>query len=338
MSTLTNAPAVPSGTSARRGPRLSGMTWLVWRQHRAAFWTVLAATAVLLAWIAYQRAGMTDHLTGRGGPGSKAEDLAAGFAPYRAQLDYIAVAMAALPILLGVFIGAPLLAADLETGTAKLVAAQSVSPARWLTTKLGASLLVVTVSTALLGIAYDWWWGAAATRGTDIISEWPSGSVFDTTGPVPVALTLFTVVGGVAIGMLLRRGLPAMVVTFGFAVAVQLVWSHFRLDLGSVVTATTPREAGAEIVFPDLPRGAYQLDQSYLTSSGDLLGWSTCSQEASDRAVQDCLEKAEVVGWSVDYLPLSQMAGMQWLGASILLALTAGVVAFILLWGRKRLV
>jgi hypothetical protein len=44
------------------------------------------------------------------------------------------------------------------------------------------------------------------------------------------------------------------------------------------------------------------------------------------------------VGWSVDYLPMSQMSGMQWLGASILFALTAAVSAFLFIWGRKRIV
>jgi hypothetical protein len=29
---------------------------------------------------------------------------------------------------------------------------------------------------------------------------------------------------------------------------------------------------------------------------------------------------------------------MQWFGASILFALTAGIVAFLFIWGRKRLV
>lgn len=336
MSTLTNAPVAPAGAPARRGPRLSGMTWLVWRRHRAAFWTILAATAVLLAWIVYQRTGMMDYLTGQGWPNPATEDWKTGFEPHRARLDAFAVALAAVPLLLGVFLGAPLLAGDLETGTAKLVAAQSVSPVRWLLTKLWLALLVVTVSTALLATAYGWWWGPI--KAETFITDWTSGNVFDNTGPIPTALTLFTVVGGVAIGMLLRRALPAMVVTFGFGVAAQLLWSRFRLDLGSPVTITTGEGVTGENAYPALPHGAHNLDQSYLTSSGERVGWGTCNHEETEQALAACLEKAEVVGWSVDYLPLSQMAGMQWLGASVLLALTAGVVAFILLWGRKRLV
>ncbi|WP_371798433.1 hypothetical protein OG963_04130 [Streptomyces sp. NBC_01707] len=35
---------------------------------------------------------------------------------------------------------------------------------------------------------------------------------------------------------------------------------------------------------------------------------------------------------------ISQMNGMQWIGSSILFALTATVVVFSFMWGRKRLV
>jgi hypothetical protein len=105
----------------------------------------------------------------------------------------------------------------------------------------------------------------------------------------------------------------------------------------NVVTVTTNKGVG-ENASPSLPDNAYQIDEWYRTCSGDLLGWSTCSGQQTDQAREVCLQKADVVGWSVDYLPMSQMNGMQWFGASILFALTAGVVAFLFFWGRKRLV
>lgn len=60
--------------------------------------------------------------------------------------------------------------------------------------------------------------------------------------------------------------------------------------------------------------------------------------EASEKARDTCIQSADIVGWAVDYLPMSQMTGMQWLGASILCALTAAITAFVFLWGRKRVV
>ncbi len=323
-------------TKATRRPRLSGMTWLVWRQHRAGFWAILAATALSVAWIVYQRGRMTDFLDGYGYPDKSLDDVGGHFQQYNDAFSYVSTGLRAIPILLGVFLGAPLLAGDLENGTAKLVAAQSMSRTRWLVTKLALAGLVVVVSTGVLSAVFGWWWNPVKSEAT--VMDWTSGEAFNTTGPVPVALTLLSVFGGVAIGVVLRRTLMAMVVTFGFTVVVQLVWGYLLMSLGNVITVTTNKGVMGESTFPSIPKGAYQIDESYLTSGGDLLGWSTCSGSETDAARQACLDKADVVGWSVDYLPMSQMSGMQWFGASILFALTAGVVAFLFFWGRKRLV
>ncbi|GGS86360.1 ABC transporter permease subunit [Streptomyces chromofuscus] len=337
MSTLTGTPVTgDTGAPASRRPLLTGVTWLVWRQHRAAYLTVLGAGVLLVAWTVFQRDRMLDFLTGYGWPANGVETLGPKFEPYAAAFQPVSTALGLIPVVLGVFVGAPLLAGDLEHGTAKLVAAQTVSRTRWLATKLGLTALVITVSTVAPSIAFGWWWEPLKQEAT--VLDWTSGAAFDTTGPVAAALTLFTVVGGVAIGVVLRRTLAAMVVAFGFAVAVQLAWNWLRLELGDVVTVTTDKGVLAEGSFPTLPDAAHQLDQWYLTGSGELLGWSTCVDEETEQARELCLRQADVIGWSVDYLPISQMAGMQWLGAAILLALTAAVTAFLFLWARKRLV
>ncbi|MDX2552001.1 ABC transporter permease subunit [Streptomyces stelliscabiei] len=336
MSTMTSSDntsydSATAEVGRGRGLRLSGMNWLVWRQHRAAYWTLLAATAVTVAVLVYQRQQLITYLEGYGYP-----DLKSGWEDKYDQdpLNVAAMMLGFLPVLIGVFVGAPLLAGDLETGTAKLVTAQSVSRVRWIATKLGVTALVVVVCTTALSAAFTWWW--SPIKSSSYVMSWTEGTAFDNTGPVPVALTLLTVVGGVAIGMLLRRTLLSMVVTLGFAVALQVVWSYFRLSLGNVITVTTHNGVGDNST-PNVPDGAYQVDESYLTASGDLIGWGSCNEQ-TEKAANACLDKAQVVGWSVDYIPISQMSSMQWLGASILLALTAGIAVFVILWGRKRLV
>ncbi|MFE7763144.1 ABC transporter [Streptomyces sp. NPDC057438] len=336
MSTMTSTDSTSYDSAAAetgrgRGLRLSGMNWLVWRQHRAAYWTMLAATAITVAVIVYQRQQMITYLDGYGYP-----DLKPGWEDKFDQgpLNSAARLLGLLPVLIGVFLGGPLLAGDLESGTAKLVNAQSASRVRWLATKLGMSALVVVVCTTAVSAAFTWWW--SPVRSSSYALTWADPAGFDNSGPVPVALTLLTVVGGVAIGMLLRRTLLSMVVTLGFAVALQVVWSYFRMSLGNVITVTTHNGVGNDSA-PNMPEGAHQLDEFYLTASGDLIGWGSCAEQ-TEKARDACLDKAQVVGWSVDYIPISQMSSMQWLGASILLALTAGIAAFVILWGRKRLV
>ncbi|MEU4092622.1 ABC transporter [Streptomyces sp. NPDC026673] len=333
--TTTSAPpAPPVATRGSRGLRLSGMTWLIWRQHRAAYWTILAATVLSAAWIVYQRAGMMDYLTAHGWPDAESDKWLRNMGPYTSWLQRVAFGLGFVPVLLGVFLGAPLLAGDLESGTAKLATSQSASPARWLAAKLGVTVLVVVAATVTLSVVFEWWWRPVGKENT--VLDWTSGAAFDTTGAVPVALTLFTVLGGVAIGMLLRRTLLAMVVTFVFAVSVQVAWAYFRLDLGNVVRITT--DTGVDVPSPSIPAGSFQIDQWFVTGSGDTLGWSTCVHEASEKARDACVQKADIVGWAVDYLPISQMNGMQWFGSSILFVLTAAIAGFVFLWGRKRVV
>jgi hypothetical protein len=329
MTALTGPPATAS--RAPHGFRLRGLTWLIWRQHRATFWTTIGATVAGVGGIVLERARMTDYLDGHGWPRPKTDQWLQGFTPHAQLLNQGGYAIALVPVLLGVFLGAPLLAGDLENGTAKLIASQSVSRVRWLAAKLGISLGVVVVCTTALSLAFGWWWGPV--RATPVVS-WSDLSMFDSTGPMPTALALFTVAGGIAIGMLLRRVLMAMVVTFGFALAVQAFCVRYRFDLGRVTTVTTHQGVDT---FQRLPPEAYLTDQSYLTASGRSLGWSTCSSEPTDKAHAACLVRDHIVGWSLEYLPFSRMSAMQWSGAAILLTLTAAVVAFVLLCARKRL-
>jgi ABC-type transport system involved in multi-copper enzyme maturation permease subunit len=342
MNATKNGPRHGAGntstTKATRRPRLSGMTWLVWRQHRAAFWTILAATVLCVAWIAYQRSQMMDFLNAYGFPAKNLDDAGKQFDPYVGAFTSVTTGLTAIPVILGVLLGAPLLASDLENGTAKLIAAQSMSRNRWLATKLGLAGLVALVSTVTLSAAFTWWWSPIKSHYVDF--DWASSEFFNTTGPVPVALTLLSVFGGVLIGVVLRRTLAAMVVTLGFTVVLQAVWGYLTLSLGSIVTATKKSVSAGDpvITFPEVPRTAHVLDTSYLTGSGKLIDLNACTETQTAQATELCMKKADIVGASTDYLPISQMSGMQWYGASIVFALTAGVVAFLFFWGRKRLV
>jgi hypothetical protein len=106
------------------------------------------------------------------------------------------------------------------------------------------------------------------------------------------------------------------------------------------MSVSTDKGVGPGAARPELPAGAVQQGEGtyFLTSSGARLDWTACLDTVdNDRAHTACLESKHVIGWSIDYLPLSQMHTMQWLGAGIMLAVAAAIAAFVLLWGRKRL-
>ncbi|MFD8572315.1 transmembrane transport protein [Streptomyces sp. NPDC059639] len=318
-----------------RSPRLTGPLWLVWRQHRAAYWTLIGLTLVGVLVMVVLRGQMTDYLN-TSAPKSGA--LPPDFEKYSGRLFSIGGYLTYVPALTGVFLGAPLFAGDLESGTAKLVTSQSVSRLRWLTTKLALTAVLIALSTTALSVTFAWWW--SPVRGRDDSLEWTSGVFFDGTGPVPVAYALLTFTLGAAIGLLLRRTLVSMAVTLGAMVAIGLVWDRFRLNLGHVLTITTDRGIGPDSPQPELPAQAIQQGQgtSFLTDSGARLDWTTCLEGTSDdRAQTACLESKHVIGYAMDYLPVTQMHTMQWLATGIMLAGTAAAVLFVVQWGQRRL-
>ncbi|MEU6677424.1 transmembrane transport protein [Streptomyces sp. NPDC046925] len=347
MSTLTHDPAArttsagnpQNGRGSRQaGPRLSGLAWLVWRQHRAAFWTIIAGTVLGVIGMIVLRGQMTDYLSILEPTQKKPGSMPPDFEKYGDLMTDIGGYLSYFPILAGVLLGAPFLAGDLETGTAKLVTSQSVSRLRWLTMKLAMPAALVALSTGVLGAVFHWWW--SPVKGLVTQAEWSSGSIFDVTGLMPVAYALLTFTLGVAVGLLLRRTLVSMVVTLGIVVAIGFVWGELRSSLGHVMTVSTDQGVGPGARLPELPDLAIQQGQGtyFLTGSGDRLDWTTCLDKIDDdKAHTACLESKNVVGRSMDYLPFEQMATMQWLGAGIMLAVTAAVVAFIVVWGRKRL-
>ncbi len=130
----------------------------------------------------------------------------------------------AVPVLLGVFLGATLVARETEQATNVLVWTQTVSRRRWLLTKiaaaLGATLLVAVAVTVLVT-----WWSATPNA---LYGNRFEGAQFDTQNLTPIAYALFAVCLGIAAGCFLRRTLPALAATVGLylgarvAVAVYL--------------------------------------------------------------------------------------------------------------------
>lgn len=339
MTTLTRDPArtAPAGPTRDNWiPRLSGPVWLVWRQHRAAFWTLVAVTLLGVLVMVHLRGQTVDFLAAQDPASRRSGGLPPEFQTHVDRLFSIGSYLGYLPVLAGVFLGAPLIAGDLETGTAKLVTSQSVSRLRWLTMKLAVPAAMLALSAGVLTAVFTWWWSPVKGLSDGLI--WTS--FFSVTGVVPVAYALLTFTVGAAAGLLLRRTLVSMVVTLGIVVAIGFVWDEVWRSLGNVMSVSTDKGVGPGAVRPELPTQAEQSGDGayFLTSSGDRLDWMTClDQVENDRAHAACLESKHVIGWSIDYLPVSQMQSMQWLGAGIMLAVAAAVAAFVILRGRKRL-
>jgi hypothetical protein len=196
------------------------VSWLVWRQHRwdaastfavvglfgGAMLALTLASANLVAEMARVCSNSSPHC------GELQLEYATGVGAHQAA---IYAAISALPLLLGIFVGGPLIAREFEHGTHLLVWTQGITRRRWFGTKVALVTAGVMVAAALLGTAFQ----VRITQQEPIFGAW---SYFDARPPVFIAYTLFAVALGMAAGAVIQRTLPAMAATVGGFVAARV--------------------------------------------------------------------------------------------------------------------
>jgi ABC-2 family transporter protein len=172
------------------------MSWLAWRQARAQ--TLAALAAVLVVAGAAFIDGRTSTMLRM----------------------WLSVLVVVVPGLLGAFWGAPLVAAELESGSFRLAWTQDVSRERWLARRLAVSGLAGMAVAGLLSWLVTCWAGPLDRAGLDQFGS------FDSRGIVPVGYAAFAFALGVLFGVLLRRTVPAMAATLVVFTATRIA---FRL-------------------------------------------------------------------------------------------------------------
>ncbi|WP_305789732.1 hypothetical protein [Symbioplanes lichenis] len=120
------------------------MIWLTWRQHRRQTWITLAALGVLAALMipsglamrgAFDRLGLAPCAATWNDACARVADE---FAGTYGSLVFVSILLLAVPPLVGLFWGAPLVAREVEQGTHRLVWTQGISRRRWLLVKTAA--------------------------------------------------------------------------------------------------------------------------------------------------------------------------------------------------------
>ncbi|MCT9089069.1 ABC transporter permease [Streptomyces sp. ASQP_92] len=325
MSTLTRTATRQDARFAGRR-RLRGLAWLMVRQHRAALIACAVVTVIGAAWIIHERGTTLDTLHGAGWPAKPAEDLdGAMLQRLDNSFNQVANYLGYLPLLFGVFIGAPLISSDQEHGTVRLVATQSVPRLHWIWWKLGLALGLVTATTGVLGALFGWWWRPVRPV---VSSNWLDGTVFVGTLPVLTALTLFTTSLGIAIGVLARRAVTAMVLTFFTSAAALIVADYLKPRLATPRRIAFPLHSKP----PSQLTGAVQVDQWVGTASGKVYGWGTCMNDSDADA---CRARLGIVNSVWDYFGYDQMATLQWTAAGLLLGASVLLVA-LAVWRTRR--
>lgn len=227
------------------------MNWFVFRQHRKQFlifggllvaFAALAIPTGIHFWHAYQ-AALTTCAQDPATP--SCSDLPGSLMQSQADVLIRMIVFAAglgVPLLLGLFLGAPLIAKEYEEGTNKLAWTQSVSRRTWLTTKLVWALAFAVLYGLAVTLLATWW-----SRTSNVLyqNRFNTG-MFMAQGIVPIAYSVFFTALGFALSAWLRKTLLALGITFALFIAFQTVFSQvIRPHYMTPITVTAPMGPGA---------------------------------------------------------------------------------------------
>ncbi|HEY7420825.1 MAG TPA: hypothetical protein VH541_02365 [Gaiellaceae bacterium] len=221
------------------------MAWVTWRQHRSqalgAFVLLVGlAVSAVLTHLPIASAFDHDSLSGCLPPTTRTgcDIIVPHFENQFGGLVTATRVMAALPLLAGLFVGAPLIARELEFGTYRFAWTQAVSRRRWLLSKTVLLAAGAVVAAGAASFVVMWW-----RSPFDMLEGRIGPSGFDVEGIVVPAYALFALALGVLAGLVFRRTVAAMTATLvAFATTRFLVSAfvrpHFMAPLHRVIAAT----------------------------------------------------------------------------------------------------
>jgi hypothetical protein len=230
------------------------MIWLTWRQFRAqgaVAFGALAVVALALGLTGPHLVHLFDTTVATCNAHGNCSTATVAFLSHDRLLQDLGNVVIAVPALIGIFWGAPLVARELETGTHRLVWTQSVTRTRWIAVKLGLVGLASMAVTGLLSMMVTWW-----SSPIDQVNLNRFTSVFDQRDIVPIGYAAFAFALGVAAGVLIRRTLPAMVTALvSFVVARAAITFWVRPHLMSPLHTTSSLHLTAGMTFNQTNNG-----------------------------------------------------------------------------------
>ena len=247
------------------------MTWVAWRQQRLLSLVSLALIAVVAAGMAALWADVSSVSADPGVLSERYGDL----------VGYLPMLLLALPLLLGMFAGAPVFARELEQGTHVFGLTQSVGRTRWWATKLLVAGLPVTTAMTLLGLLNA---KALGPLGIVMTSRLQT-PMFESQGVVLGAYTAVAFAIGATAGLLVRSTLGAMAITIG---------GYLALLIG-VSNGARPRYATPEHTSSGATElGAWSVEVGYLDARGRAVEFSRSG--CGTRTNQECRFSLNLTG------------------------------------------
>jgi hypothetical protein len=237
VTALTIAAPVPKDTNPRPLP-WRRMGWVTWRHHRIALGGVAGLLGALAVWLLV--VGLQVH---HAYDAASACRPAASTACSERILNFRATGgilkggfvLQPVPALIGAFVGVPVLAREIETGTFRYAWTQGFGQRRWTLAKLVLLGVAVAALAGAFSVLVSWYYQPYLAPGTlydpkSGLAHW----LFDLRGIAFVAWTVVAFAVGAWAGMLVRRVVPAIVATLaGYTVIALVVGDGLRTDYQS---------------------------------------------------------------------------------------------------------
>lgn len=308
------------------------MIWVGWREQRTELLIaigIVAAIAVFLVPTGIEMARAYDH-----------DGIAACLRPHSSfgcdgtirsfqerfqQVGNLLGWLTLLPGIVGVLLAAPFVG-QFESGAYRLDWTQSVTRRRWIAAKLSLSIgAAVLISLAMIALVT--WWRSPLVHVSGRMQE----SVFDSEGIVAVGYTLFALGLALAVGVVWRRAVAALVIAFSTYFATRLfvdLWLRQRLT--PPISATFPSRG----IEPAALAHAWVITQYRSNRLGHAVTPSLVN--CPGRNPKGCLA-APVPGYlHVVYEPASRFWAMQLAELGVFAGVAIVLIAFAAWWTDRR--
>jgi hypothetical protein len=240
------------------------LAWVVWRRYRSTLIAVLALLAALSAYLVVtgERMRTAYDAVSACTPAHSAtcEFQWTDFHDAYAGGGLIFVLLVLLPGLVGAFVGTPLLARELESGTFRYAWTQGVGRMRWAVATVLPGLVGLAVLTAALGALVSWHNQPLVEAGMTPRFE---GSSFPVTGLAVVGWSVLGFSLGLLAGLLWRRVVPALATAFALWFGLAYLASRVRLHYETPLTTTSQRFTGRQMTIGQWwERGGVRVDDA----------------------------------------------------------------------------
>lgn len=311
------------------------MTWVAWRQHKFSLFVVIASVAVTAAVMLWFRIAALDHLAAAGIEGCVRvegdrcpQDAMTAFADaFEGYARNFPMVLLALPVLLGMFTGAPLFARDFEQGTHLLGLTQSISRLRWWAVKVAVVGLPTVAAMFALGMVSKWAFEPLyyVTRGSLLTPA------FETQGPVLGAYTALAFALGATAGLLLRNTVGAMALTLVLYLVLMVgVGVSARSHYAEPAQATAAAEQGNPV-----PDDAWWLGSVYYDERGSEVSFNPSACRDGDTPAI-CLAQQGVAQQRMAFHPADRFWLFQGIESAIHLVVGAALLV-VGLWRVLRI-